>query len=204
MNKSINRKQSGFTLAELLIVIVILGVLTAIAQSGSEGASDHAKASAKMSLANEGTKKLVESIKYTGSGNAAPNNPMVHANNDLEDVIFANLGVADVYQNKFNSIKSSTMTNALDVRTQPVDDTSPGVYAMPDTESIVTIVTATGSRKIGWQFTNTTAAEVETLVNKYDSNPAYNQTAGDTTGSIQYSADASLTGLHTLTIVRDF
>lgn len=196
-------KQQGLSLIELVIVVIMLGILGAIASSALDGSTDSAKAAAKMTLASEGTAKAGAIFRLMGSGNAVPGNPVVHANNSLEDVLFTNTGVAATYQTRFDAQQMASFRNAINVTTEPVEDTSAGAYAMPDTDSVITLITA-GNRQIGWQFTNTTSAEVQALVAKYDNATAYVSTTADTSGAIQYDADSGGTGLHTLVIVRDF
>lgn len=196
------KNQGGFSLIELVIVIVIMGILGTVGSTFFGGATESAKAEAKMQLANSAANKATAVFSLLGTGTIVPSNSIVHANNSLEDVLFANTGVSATYSTRFDATGITSLRNSLAVTTEPVNGTSEGAYEMPDTGSVVTIV-AGGTRQIGFRFTNTTGEEVAALVAKYEPATTYAASTADTSGTIQYTADSSGTGLHTLTIVKD-
>ena len=84
MNK--NLKQSGFTIVELLIVIVVIGILAAITIVAYNGIQNRSKATSSQALANQVAKKAeayntvestypTQSQLTTNSGNGSAGNP---------------------------------------------------------------------------------------------------------------------------------
>jgi prepilin-type N-terminal cleavage/methylation domain-containing protein len=65
--KSVHRQSVGFTIVELLIVIVVIGILAAITIVAYNGVQNRARASAASSAATQAVKKL-ESFAVDGNG----------------------------------------------------------------------------------------------------------------------------------------
>lgn len=201
VNKKSIKKQSGFTIAELLIVVVILGILGTIATSTMSGATDQTRAIAKFTIAARGTETAGMILSGLGTGTSTPGNNAVHANNNLADIIFAGVGVNTTYKANYDLGGYPILSDAVLTMTAPVDGTSAGVYHAGENLSVISIVAPANNREMNWQFTNTTSAEVAFLVSKYDKGSAFNASSADSSGRIRYTA-ASTSGLHTLTIVN--
>ena len=76
--KKRNKKKNGFTLVELMVVIVIVGILSAVALPQLTSAQDRAKDSvAKSEVVNAGKECSIELLTGDGSGFDATNYPTV-------------------------------------------------------------------------------------------------------------------------------
>jgi len=196
--KLLNKRNGGFTLVELLIVLAIITWLAVKVLPKYIGVQSSATALEKYTLAVDGTSAASGLFQLLGSGGVTPNNPMVLANNSLEDVLFTGTGVAAAYQTAYDNLNITPMRNMVQVTTEPVAGTSVGVYQ--DGASVITIGNPANNREMHWVYTPATSEEVAYLVEKYDQSSAYAANTPDTTGTIRYTADGG-TGLHTLTIV---
>lgn len=195
------RAQGGFTIAELLVVVVILGILGTLATSTMSGATDQTRAVAKFTIAAKGTETAGMILSGMGTGTSTPGNNVVHSNNTLADIIFAGVGVNTVYQANYNLTGYPILSDAVVTMTDPVDGSSAGAYHAGENLSVISIVTPANNRQMNWQFTNATSAEVSYLVSKYDRKTTFAAGTADSTGRIRYTA-ASSSGMHTLTIVN--
>ena len=193
----LNKTQQGMTLIELVIVIAIIAFLLALTAPKFMGVKGTTDGFQKYSIAAEGTKWANGVFTVLGSGAVTPANPIVHANNSLEDVVFTGTGLSATYQTGFTNLNLTPMRDMIVVATAPVAGTSAGAYQIG--ESVVSIVAPDSNRFMAWQFTNSTSEEVAALVAEFDPSTAFAANTADTTGTVRYTADGG-TGLHTLTL----
>jgi prepilin-type N-terminal cleavage/methylation domain-containing protein len=83
-------KQGGFTLIELIVVVAIVGILSAVFVSAIRGTADGPKATAMMTVADNVAKELELIGQFCGITTAVASNPLPDggAGRTLADVVF--------------------------------------------------------------------------------------------------------------------
>lgn len=103
--------QAGFTLMEMLVVVVIIGILIAITAPYIFGSSDGARATAMMRTA-EGAQKTLQLLNQAcGTTTEATGNTLPDTGKTLSDVIFGGVqNVAPAFKACYAKSKVSPMT----------------------------------------------------------------------------------------------
>lgn len=189
------RNQGGFTLIELAIVLVILGVIIYIVSNFVRGSSDPANATAIRAAA----KNMANAIGYTstnlGTGISATSNSLPASGLTMMDVLMVgDTAVNASYLNAFKQLKMRPLEGDYKVITRPSGST-PGTYQLINYP--VTFVPCT-TGKVCVQFQNVPSDTVAELALK---SGITNFAAGtaQATGALQYTAVDS-NGFHTVTL----
>lgn len=188
-------KQSGFTLIELMIVVVIVGVLYFIANSGLKGTADPANATAIKSVAADLTKTIGYIHANLGTGLSATNNALPVSGQGMLDVLVMGASsVNSTYRDAFNRIGVKALEGTIRVANRPSGSTA-GSYTV-NSYPISFATCTTGYVCV--RFDNVPSSTVEELASKAGYTSFAPGTAV-TSGSTQFTA-ADGSGLHTVTM----
>lgn len=204
----VGRISRGFTLVELLVVIVILGIVYAIISSntGGSGVAASGKAELKYQAATNLVNNWAAVAQYMNVSKDPVNSNLFRAAaHDALDVLIP-LDPRDSIATEFSArYASSAPVRALEqfqVITNPTTSDK-GVYAIGDAKNIVTVTYDSVTQNMIVSIASVPFEEVRALMDKYypSSTTETNYSAiARTTSNIQYTA---LTGsTHTLRIVR--
>lgn len=156
-NFSPAKKQKGFTLTELLIVVVILGILGIIVMRALSGNTDNAQAVAFRATASELAKGMGYIHSNLGTGLAQTNNPF--ASNMLDVLVKGREGVKDTFKTHYDRLGMRPLSS--DIRQEGA-----GYYIF---NSMITLKDCTGSsanRRVCSVFTNVSTPVAEAIAAK--------------------------------------
>lgn len=192
---NLGKKAKGFTLIELIVVIVILGIVMLMVARTTSGSSDPANAQA----IRKGAKTLTEGIGYLhanlGNGLSATANPLPTNGLSLLDVLMVGrTAVATAYQNGYDQANMRPLESDFSVVTRPSGST-PGTYQLL-TYPVSFVACTTGH--VCTQFTKVPSSTVQELASKYGLTNFVAATAV-TTGPVRYTA-ADSSGFHVVTL----
>lgn len=193
--RTAKNKQSGFTLIELMVVVVIVGILALIAATSLKGTSDPANATAVRSVGQDLTHAIGYIHANLGTGLSATTNALPVSGQTMLDVLV--MGVSSVnstYQNAFSRIGVRTLEGNIRVVSRPNGQT-PGSYTV-NSYPISFVSCATGY--VCTRFDNVPSSTVQELAAKAGITNFAPGTA-QTTGSTQYTA-ADSSGQHSVTL----
>lgn len=188
------RKQGGFTLIELMVVVVIIAVLYVVLSRALKGTTDPANATAIRSVGQDLTQAIGYIHANLGTGLSATSNALPVSGQGMLDVlVIGSSSVNSTYRDAFSRIGVRTLEGTIRVGSRP-NGATPGTYTV-NSYPIAFVSCATGY--VCTQFSNVPSSTVNELAGKY----AVTFAAGTavTSGALQYtSADSS--GLHTVTL----
>lgn len=94
MKNQKHKRQSGFTMIEMVVVLIVIGILMIIALPGAKDATNPAKASGLLRAADQITSNLKMAAAKCGISTTIAGNPLPDTGKTLSDVLFG--GVANV------------------------------------------------------------------------------------------------------------
>ncbi len=206
--KIVSRISRGFTLVELLVVIVIIGILGAIINNtiGGSGIAASAKAEQKYEAAIKAVNTWAAVAQYMNvAKHPLDSNMFRAAAHDALDVLIPldpRNAIATEFSARYASNAPVRSLEQFQVITEPTT-TARGVYAIGDAKNLVTISYDTVTQNMTVSIAEVPAEEVRALMDKYypssTTETNYSATAR-TSSNIQYTALSGST--HTLRIVR--
>lgn len=188
------RNQGGFTLIELMIVVVIIGILAVVLARALKGTSDPANATAIKSVAQDMTQAIGYIHANLGTGLSATSNALPVSGQGMLDVLVNGANsVNSTYRDNFSRIGVRTLEGTIRVVSRP-NGATPGSYNV-NSYPVSFVSCATGY--VCTQFANVPSSTVNELAGKY----AVTFAAGTavTSGTLQYTA-ADSNGQHTVTM----
>tara|TARA_R110001592_G_scaffold33503_19_gene116023 strand:+ start:84 stop:695 length:612 start_codon:yes stop_codon:yes gene_type:complete len=186
-----NAEQKGFTLVELLIVVVILGVLLVIYMSTIGGGTNTANAGAIRGAGAEMARGVGFININLGTGiDTSSSNPLTATGEDMMDVLVkGRASVSSTYQAAYDQLKMRPLQGKVNVRGSGFDMLGYGVSFVQGTSCL--------TNKVCTQFTNVPSEVVQQLALK--EGITYTTTASSANENLHW--DAATGGTHTVTIL---
>lgn len=195
---SIHKNHKGFSLIELMVVIVILGILMSIVLPSAFSGSSEAKALQKLRIVDTLNTCIINVHARLGWGANVLANPNYESGNDALDMCIAgDVAVASGQKDNFNRVNVSGLTDMLQIITPPTAGTK-GVYQVGS--SVVSLSDPQVSGQLSVVFENTEDADVCELLAKQEGLGTCDLTTADSSGVIRHTA--SVGGVSDLTISR--
>lgn len=190
-------KQKGFTLIELMVVVVILGILLIMVANPFKGTADPANAKAMRSFAKATASAIGIMHAQLGTGTNALSNPITKPGLTMMDVIVVGEdAVNSAYLSKYKSLNARPLDTDVTVITRP-SGSSPGSYAVVNFPVSFQASCATVG-KICLQFDVVPSDTLQQLAQ--DFGIEFDSSQAITTGNLRYTA-ADGNGKHVVKMI---
>lgn len=188
-----SKKQNGFTLPEIIVVVVLVGILLAIAVRALSGGTDSANSAAIRNSA----KALANAVGYIhinlGNGIITSGNPIAQA--DMMDVLMIGPTMVQAqYQDAYKGLNMRPLETDIKVKARPSGSTT-GSYELLTYP--IKFAATCDADKVCVQYDHVTTAVVKEISSKYG---IQYTDAGVTTSALSYTAPSA--GFHTVTIMN--
>ena len=191
--KPISRKQNGFTLLELVVVVGVLGVLIAVLAPNVSGSKDGANSTLLLKTAQDAGNNWMLINQACGTSTDVSTSPVILATKTAPDVVFG--GVANVaagYTACYNQARVRAMTDVA----QPK---SGGGWTVA---GYTTTFAGGGTAAMQIQYAAVPDALALMMAQKYAPSLSALDAAGDSASTvIQYGTPTS--GARTVTVLRN-
>lgn len=188
------KRQKGFTLIELMVVIVILGVLAYVAMNAFGGGTNSANATAIRSAGNELARAVGFLNVNLGTGtDTSGSNPLTATGEDMMGVLVkGGVAVASAYRPRFDLLNMRPLQGKINA-TGTGASTTYSIMGYP----IRFVQTGCPTNKVCVQVDNVPAAVVTEMAIK--ENLTYTTTAFTTGENLRWTAAAG--GQHNITML---
>lgn len=185
------RRQAGFTLVELMIVVVLLGIIAAIVISNMVGNTDSARAQLLKRVSKSSVESIAQIARTCGTSSAVSGSVLPASGRTMLDIVF--LGEPAVSATYKTCYADSSVRALRDSVTKSGSTWQVGAFPMN--------VTGGGLAKFNVEFQRVPEATVLALAQAYTENLTTLAASDTTSDVIRYGAASG--GTRTVTVVLD-